>query len=194
MPNSRRFSARFRWQLAALVGTAPVVMAQGQQFFQWTGRVDREVQIIMRRNQVRRAGSARPQPNFAPGRAMSDLPRQDGVVRVQVMQGRGNVAVIQAARTHERLHARSSAFRTPAAAPTRIVSSLLEGYFYDGEYVGWPGRGRGRDRNYPDNNDVATATTATATRNPRVNGNRHDAYWSRNVDDQVEDPAFRTAE
>ena len=80
---------------AALVGTAPVVVAQGQQLFQWTGRVDREVQIVMRGNQIstRRIGAT--EPNFAQGRAMSDLPRQDGVVRVQVMQGRGNVAVIQ---------------------------------------------------------------------------------------------------
>jgi hypothetical protein len=37
---------------AALLGLAPVVMAQGQQLFEWNGRVDREVQIVMRGNQM----------------------------------------------------------------------------------------------------------------------------------------------
>ena len=36
----------------ALVAAAPVAFSQGQQIFEWSGRVDREVQITMRGNDV----------------------------------------------------------------------------------------------------------------------------------------------
>ena len=90
-----RLPIPFRAVAGDLATGEPVVMAQGQQLFEWNGRVDREVQIVMRGNQVwtRKIGAT--EPDFARGRAMTDLPRQNGVVRVQVMQGRGDVSVIQ---------------------------------------------------------------------------------------------------
>ncbi len=169
---------------AALVGAAPVVMAQGQQLFQWTGRVDREVQIVMRGNQLstRRIGAT--EPNFAQGRAMSDLPRQDGVVRVQVLQGRGNVAVIQQPNAQNGFTA-VVRIQDPQGGsdPYRLVG-YWEGNS-NGEYVGWPGRGRGRDRNYPDNNG-GYGNGGYGDRGNGRNGSRTMLHWSGNVDDQVE--------
>jgi hypothetical protein len=172
---------------AALVGVAPVVMAQGQQLFQWTGRVDREVQIVMRGNQLstRRIGAT--EPNWAQGRAMSDLPRQDGVVRVQVLQGRGNVTVIQQPSAQNGFTA-VVRIQDPQSGsdPYRLVG-YWEGYS-NGEYVGWPGRGRGRDRNYPDNNG-GYGDRGNGGYGDRGNGrygNRTMLHWSGNVDDEAE--------
>jgi hypothetical protein len=164
---------------AAFVGAAPVVMAQGQQIFQWTGRVDREVQIVMRGDQLstRRIGAT--EPNWARGQAMSDLPRQDGVVRVQVLQGRGNVAVIQQPNAQ---HGFTAVVRIqdPASGsdPYRLVG-YWEGYS-NGEDVGWPGRGRGRDRNYPDNNGGYgdRGNGRYGDRDNGRNGNRTMLHWS----------------
>src|SRR5262249_4665906 len=80
---------------AALVGLAPVVTAQGQQLFEWDGRVDREVQIVTRGNQLSTRNIGAPEPGRARSRMFADLPRMDGQVRVQVLNGRGNVDVIQ---------------------------------------------------------------------------------------------------
>ena len=80
---------------AALVGAGAGSWRRVSRLFEWNGRVDREIQIVMRGNQVwtRRLGAT--EPGWARARTIGDLPRQDGVVRVQVMHGRGNVAVIQ---------------------------------------------------------------------------------------------------
>ncbi len=79
---------------AALVASASALQAQGRPLFQWTGRVDREVQIAMRgRETWTNTGTS------SERRGRSDvetaLPRQDGVVRVRIEDGRGDVAVVQ---------------------------------------------------------------------------------------------------
>jgi len=80
----------------ALVAAAPLAVAQqGQQLFEWTGQVDREVQIMMRGNNVRTTLVGPTEPGRARARAFSTLPRQDGRIDVQVMNGRGNVNVMQ---------------------------------------------------------------------------------------------------
>jgi hypothetical protein len=79
---------------AALVASASALSAQGRPLFQWSGRVDREVQIAMRgRETWTNTGSA----NERRGRADVEtaLPRQDGVVRVRIEDGRGDVDVVQ---------------------------------------------------------------------------------------------------
>jgi hypothetical protein len=90
----RRFLA-IALPLAALAAPASSLLAQGRQLFNWSGRVDREVQISMRgREMWTSAGS---QSDRGRGRSDVDspLPRQDGQVRVRVEDGRGDVDVIQ---------------------------------------------------------------------------------------------------
>ncbi|HEX3866856.1 MAG TPA: hypothetical protein VHV78_08895 [Gemmatimonadaceae bacterium] len=82
---------------AVLVGAAPSVFAQGggQEVFEWTGRVDREVQISMRNNQISTRDIGSNESGRGRSRVLSSLPRQDGQVSVRVINGRGDADVIQ---------------------------------------------------------------------------------------------------
>jgi len=87
----------------AVVAGAPVAAAQwgrqaprqGVELFEWAGRVDREVQIVMRGNRVWTNNVGRTEPNNERSRMHASLPRQQGEVAIQVTDGRGNVDVIQ---------------------------------------------------------------------------------------------------
>jgi hypothetical protein len=79
--------------LALVAGAAPVVSAQGR-LFEWRGRVDDEVRIVMRGGQVWTqlvSGQAR----GARAHVSQVLPSQAGQVRLQLLDGRGDVRVIQ---------------------------------------------------------------------------------------------------
>jgi hypothetical protein len=82
----------FSFALPLLAAGAPALLAQNRTLFTWTGRVDREVQISMRGRDVwtntNDGGRSR-------AHVESMLPRNDGYVRVQTQDGRGDVAVIQ---------------------------------------------------------------------------------------------------
>lgn len=69
----------------------------GRELFEWTGRVDREVQISMQNNDVwtRASGWGNGENSRGRSRVDSRLPRSDGYVSVRVLDGRGNVDVIQ---------------------------------------------------------------------------------------------------
>lgn len=91
--------------LVALAASAAPALAQfgrynqggqtGQELFEWNGRVDREIQLVMRGNnvQVERIGST--EPRGGRPRMLGTLPPSDGQVVLQLLQGRGNVNVIQ---------------------------------------------------------------------------------------------------
>jgi hypothetical protein len=71
--------------------------ANGQQeLFEWAGRVDREIRIQAGRGsaQIINMGSNE-RNNGGRFRSMNLLPSQDGTVTVQVLEGRGQVDVIQ---------------------------------------------------------------------------------------------------
>ncbi len=81
---------------ALVVGQAAGLAAQrGRPLFEWSGRVDGEVVLIMRGDRL--------WPEAAPGNLLAPthfqvqdrLPREDGVVRVRVESGRGLVEVAQ---------------------------------------------------------------------------------------------------
>src|SRR5256885_255617 len=78
-----------------LIGGAPALMAQGRNLFSWTGRVDREVQISMRGRDVWTNGIDRDDGGRSRLNVASALPRTDGYVRVQAVDGRGDVSVVQ---------------------------------------------------------------------------------------------------
>ncbi len=69
---------------------------QQQELFEWVGRVDREIRIQAGRNDaaIINMGSNE-RNNGGRIRGFNRLPRQDGTVTVQVLEGRGNVDVIQ---------------------------------------------------------------------------------------------------
>lgn len=77
---------------ALLLAAAPALEAQGQTLLQWSGSVDREIQIAMRGTSVwRHAG----ENVRGASRVTVALPRTSGSVRVRVLEGRGNVDVVQ---------------------------------------------------------------------------------------------------
>jgi hypothetical protein len=91
---------RSRWMqrslpLAAvmLVGAAPMMLAQREQIFDWSGRVDRDVQLTMRGNDLatRSVGSV----SQTRSRVMRPLPRMDGRLVLQVLNGRGLAEVTE---------------------------------------------------------------------------------------------------
>jgi len=67
-----------------------------QELFEWGGRVDREIRIQAGRGsaQVINMGSNE-RNNGGRFRSMNMLPSQDGTVTVQVLEGRGQVDVVQ---------------------------------------------------------------------------------------------------
>lgn len=68
----------------------------GQELFEWGGRVDREIRIQAGRGsaQIINMGSNE-RNNGGRFRSMNMLPSQDGTVTVQVLEGRGQVDVVQ---------------------------------------------------------------------------------------------------
>ena len=85
----------FSFSIPLLIGAAPALMAQGRTLFTWAGRVDREVQISMRGRYVWTDGTDRQNGGRSRLSVASSLPRSDGYVRVQTVDGRGNVSVVQ---------------------------------------------------------------------------------------------------
>jgi hypothetical protein len=79
----------------ALVAGATSALSAQEQLFEWRGRVDGETRLFMRGNDVwtqdvRGRGSRR-----GGARVLRALPTQAGQVRVQLVDGRGDVRVIQ---------------------------------------------------------------------------------------------------
>jgi hypothetical protein len=79
--------------LALVVGATSALSAQ-EQLFEWSGRVDGEVRIFMRGNDVWTQGVSGRQNRQAGARVVRTLPAQPGQVRVQLVDGRGNADVI----------------------------------------------------------------------------------------------------
>ena len=170
---------------AALVGLAPVVMAQGQELFEWSGRVDREVQIVMRGNEVFTRNIGTTEPGRPRSRTFGDLPRREGQVQIQVQNGRGNVDVIQQPDARNGFTTIVRIQDPRSGSDNYRVVAYWQGYS-NGEYAGWPGRGRDggrdRDRDYP---GAGNGGNGNGNGNGRY-GDRTMLHWSGNVDDEVE--------
>lgn len=94
MLTNRSMLRLFAVSLPVALGAAPLE-AQGRQLFMWSGHVDREVQITMRGRDVWTSGADGDDQRRSRIRVQSPLPQTDGYVRVQPLDGRGDVAVIQ---------------------------------------------------------------------------------------------------
>src|SRR5947207_12398150 len=91
-------SASLALAQSVLIGQ-PRVLAQpnaaGVELFEWSGRVDREVQVVMRGGNIWTNNIGQTEYPRARSRTFSRLPNQDGEVVVERLNGRGSVDVIQ---------------------------------------------------------------------------------------------------
>ncbi|HTI63841.1 MAG TPA: hypothetical protein VL524_10015 [Gemmatimonadaceae bacterium] len=188
-----------------LVGGAPLVLAQwgggggqrqssGQELFQWNGRVDREVQIVMRGGNVWTNDIGRTEPGRARSHALGVLPQQNGEVSVRVMNGRGDVDVIQQP-TMRNDYTTIVRVRDPqSGADNYRLVATWQGYA-NGD-VSNRGVGRGRNRN--NQNGVYRRGDNDGDDDDRgQSGGRYGQYgqygngqamlhWSGNVDGELE--------
>ncbi|MFN2567441.1 MAG: hypothetical protein ABR499_20790 [Gemmatimonadaceae bacterium] len=79
----------------ALVAGATSVLSAQERLFEWTGRVDREVRVVMRGSDVWTQDVSGRDSRRTRARVSRALPAQAGQVRVQLLDGRGDVSVIQ---------------------------------------------------------------------------------------------------
>ena len=173
----------------ALVGAAPVVSAQGRELFEWNGRVDREVQLVMRGNSVRTNMVGNSEPGRGRLRTFGSLPYGDGQVTVQVLNGRGNVDVIQ---QPSRQNGYTTIVRVedPSAGSANYRIAAYWQNYSNGDYIG---RNRGRDRDdRRDRDDIYRSRTGqNGQYYPNANGQygqyaQNMMHWSGNVDGELE--------
>jgi hypothetical protein len=174
----------------ALIGAAPVLFAQGQQLFEWNGRVDREVQVTMRGNSLRTMDIGRTEPGRERSRAFSALPRQDGQVTVQVVNGRGSVDVIQQP-SAQNGYATTVRIQDPQGGADNYRLVAYWQPYSNGEYIGRDNRGRdrGRDRDRDDiyrGRDNGRGNGGYNNGQNGQYGNQTALHWSGNVDDELE--------
>ena len=94
----RSLSHSFAAAATLLIGASSSLFAQRsteRELFSWSGPVDREVRIAMRANDVWSKTLDRGLQGQDRSRVLSSLPRNDGNVTVRVLNGRGNVDVMQ---------------------------------------------------------------------------------------------------
>ncbi len=197
MKLDRWMSRSISLSAAALVGVAPIAAAQysrqgqyqrtGQELFQWSGGVDREVQIVMRGNRVWTNDVGRTEPNNERARAMSTLPRQDGEVVVRLENGRGDVDVIQQPNAQNG-YSTIVRIRDPRSGSDRYRVTAYWQSYSNGDYVGRNNNGvaRGHDK---DRDGIDDREEVYRRRNGNGNGQYGDQslmHWSGNIDGEVE--------
>src|SRR5256885_9762519 len=125
------------------LGAATIAGAQSsRQLFTWTGRVDREVTIAMRGRDVWTQSGDRNDQSYNRARVESALPRSDGYVRVQQVDGRGDVAVIQQPNSRNNYTAIVRVRDRSGGADRYRVSASWDASYSDDR--GGHGRGNGR--------------------------------------------------
>jgi len=171
-----------------------------QELFEWNGAVDREIQIVMRGNQVRTDRLSQSEPGNQRLRTMAALPRQEGQVVVQLESGRGQVDVIQQP-TAQNGYSTVIRIRDPRSGSDRYrLAAYWQGYA-NGEYVGRNNNGRavGHDKDRDGIDDRAerrdrngNGVDDRAESNRGIYGNQGNQsnqslmHWCGNVDSEVE--------
>jgi hypothetical protein len=184
----------FSIALPLLALSAPALMAQNRTLFTWTGRVDREMQITMRGRDVWTNGADRDDRGRVSVESM--LPRTDGYVRVQALDGRGDVFVVQQPSA-------SNSYTTIVRVTDRSSGSdrYRVAAYWDDRYSdnrGGYGRRDGDDGGYgrSDNGGWGNGSGAPSRVDPRDRSNggwNNGSYgsgtalrWSGNVDGEIE--------
>jgi len=185
---------------ALVLAAAPVAFAQygqygsGSELFEWNGRVDREVQVVMRGNQIwtNQIGQTEGRGR---SRLMENLPRRDGQVVVQVLNGRGSVDVIQQPSSSNNYTTIVRIQDPRSGSDSYRLAAYWQAYSNGDVYGRNNGRARGRDRddiyrgrdnngNYPNNGSYPSNNGGYYPGG--VNQNNAMLHWSGNVDDDLE--------
>jgi hypothetical protein len=188
--------------VAAIAVSASSLFAQGRPLFDWSGRVDREVRIMMHGRDARTETASRSPVTRSRIDVATALPQRDGRVTVRVQDGRGDVDVVQqpTARndftTIVRIRDRSSGIDN-----YRVTAYWMPD---DNGNGGWNGRdgypnrpsdNRDRDRRDDDRwgrNNGNNGNNGGWGRGNGNGGNGNNSYsrdvlrWSADVDDAVE--------
>jgi hypothetical protein len=186
---------------ALVMAVAPVAFAQfgqangrsGSELFEWAGRVDREVQVVMRGGRVWTNDIGRTEPGRERSRVMDDLPRRDGQVSIQVLNGRGEVDVIQQPSAQNNYTTIVRIQDPRSGSDTYRLAAYWQAYSNGDVY----GRNRGRDRGRDDRDDIYRGRQNGNSQGNYpsngggyypggVYGNNTMMHWSGNVDDDLE--------
>jgi hypothetical protein len=178
----------------ALVASATTVAAQWnsrsprtsreQELFEWRGRVDREVQIVMRGNRLWTNDIGRTETNDERSRTYATLPRQDGEVVVRTENGRGRVDVIQQPDARNGYTAIVRVMDPASGSDTYRLVAYWDAYANGDIYRG----GRANDRSHGQRGDEMGNRSRDRdddwdrNRNNRLSAMR----WSGNVDNELE--------
>jgi hypothetical protein len=169
-----------------------VAQQNSQELFEWNGRVDREIQLVMRGNnvQVDRVGNTEPRGGRA--RAMSALPRMDGQVNVQLVRGRGRVDVIQQP-SRQNGYTTIVRIEDPGSGSDNYrLAAYWQGYassngdVYSTNPNGRRSRDRDRDDRDRDDRDRGTVNNGAYGGYGNVQAANQALHWSGNVDGELE--------
>jgi hypothetical protein len=145
--------------IAFMLSATSALSAQ-ERLFEWTGRVDGETRVFMRGNDIW-TQDVDGRRNRSQARAYRSLPTTNGLVRVQRVDGRGEISVIQQPNSRNNY---------TAVIRIRDASRRADRYRFAAY---WQGSGRGDYGDIGDRDD----------RNSRNDGS---VRWSGSVDDEVE--------
>ena len=200
----QRWIQRSMPMAAVLVGgAAPLAFAQGwgregRELFEWRGRVDREVQVVMRGRNVWTNRIGQTEPGRARIRELGTLPREDGDINLEVVDGRGRVDVIQQPRAQNGYTAIVRIVDPRSGSDSYRLTAYWQNYS-NGEYVGKNrGRGRGTDRDRDNRGDIYRDRDRDRDNGEYDNGqygrrgNQYMLHWSGNVDGELEKMKSRT--
>jgi hypothetical protein len=183
--------------LAAVAVSASALFAQqGRPLFDWSGRVDREVRIMMHGRDARTETASRSPVTRSRIDVATPLPQRDGRVTVRVQDGRGDVDVVQqpSARndytTIVRIRDRSSGMDNYRVTAFWSPDNNGNGPWNDrDDYPNRPGRDDRNDRN-DRNNDRGDWGRGNGGNGGYGNGNngyaRDVLRWTGDVDDVAE--------
>ena len=151
----------------------------GRTLFTWTGRVDREVLLVVRGREVVSRGFDAALPSRT--RVNAALPRTNSLVRVELFDGRGDVDVLEQPSARNGYQAVLRVRDPRAGADSYRFTAYLDD---DRDGIGFRGENRGRERDRRADGDWAD----DPRRGRNSDGQRSTAalQWSGRVDDVVE--------
>ena len=181
---------------AVAVSASSLFAQQGRPLFDWSGRVDREVRIMMHGRDARTETASRSPVTRSRIDVATPLPQRDGRVTVRVQDGRGDVDVVQqpSARndytTIVRIRDRSSGMDNYRVTAFWMPDNNGNGPWNDrDDYPNRPGRDDRNDRNDRSdrNNDRGDWGRGNGGYGNGNNGYARDVLrWTGDVDDVAE--------
>lgn len=172
----------------ALTGVTSIAAAQwgqpvryGRELFEWRGRVDREVQIVMRGDRVWTNDIGRSEPKGERTRTYYALPRQAGTLVVRREDGRGRVDVIQQPSARNNYTAIVRIVDPASGSDTYRLTAYWQGVAYRDVYDR-------HDRGMDNDHGRGMGDIYSRNRNDDWDYDRRRSvlHWSGNVDHELE--------